>query len=524
MGQNLPSRAPSGGPVGQKSAWSELVISTAATSPATRRGMARGQLRRIAHRFYTSNLRDGLDAIVRRHYLEVAGAVFPGCVIADRSAAAGSMVIDGDLFIVYPKELRDLVLPGLRVRPRVGPGALTSDTKIGETGVYLASPARTVVENTLPSRARSGARRRLSPTELEEYLDRRLRVHGLSDLEGLADAIPVVSRELGLTERGDEALQLTREVLGTHKVPAATPVLRARQLGQPYDPDRVRLMSLLVHALQEKPPEPRPVLEGAQPELPFFEAYFSNYIEGTEFALDEARAIVESGIVPEARPDDGHDILGVYQVVADGAEMSRTPGSPEDLCDLLKARHQAILKGRPDRRPGMFKVERNRAGATMFVLPELVGGTLAEGFKVAEPLLDPFSRAVYLSTLISEVHPFNDGNGRLARVFMNAELAAHHEQRIIIPTAMRDNYLSALRALSHSDSPAAIVAILDFAQRFTRRVDWSSYRAAQQTLTLTHALLDSAEMEQRGVRLAMPDALGGERRIWGDSRREFTRH
>ena len=34
------------------------------------------------------------------------------------------------------------------------------------------------------------------------------------------------------------------------------------------------------------------------PALPFFEAYFSNFIEGTEFAVDEAAEIVFKGHIP----------------------------------------------------------------------------------------------------------------------------------------------------------------------------------------------------------------------------------
>jgi Fic family protein len=36
--------------------------------------------------------------------------------------------------------------------------------------------------------------------------------------------------------------------------------------------------------------------------------------------------------------------------------------------------------------------------------------------------------------LISEVHPFDDGNGRVARAFMNAELVAAGHCRILIPS------------------------------------------------------------------------------------------
>ena len=34
---------------------------------------------------------------------------------------------------------------------------------------------------------------------------------------------------------------------------------------------------------------------------------------------------------------------------------------------------------------------------------------------------DPIARAIYMMFLVSEVHPFDDGNGRMARIMMNAE-------------------------------------------------------------------------------------------------------
>ena len=50
--------------------------------------------------------------------------------------------------------------------------------------------------------------------------------------------------------------------------------------------------------------------------LPFYEAYFSNYIEGTEFTLAEAERIFH-GEIPDERPEDAHDITGTHSIVAD---------------------------------------------------------------------------------------------------------------------------------------------------------------------------------------------------------------
>lgn len=110
--------------------------------------------------------------------------------------------------------------------------------------------------------------------------------------------------------------------------------------------------------------------------------------------------------------------------------------------------------------------------------------------------------------LISEVHPFADGNGRVARVMMNAELVAAQEQRIIIPTVFRTDYLTALKALSQTGRSLPLIQVLDFAQRYTGAIRWESLDAARADLQATHAFLPAEEAERRGVRLVLPGAAG----------------
>jgi len=154
--------------------------------------------------------------------------------------------------------------------------------------------------------------------------------------------------------------------------------------------------------------------------------------------------------------------------------------------------------------PGEFKTVENRAGLTLFVAPDLVAGTLAEGFALYRSLESPFERAVYMMFLVSEVHPFADGTGRVARVMMNAELVAEGEERIVVPTVFRGNYLAALRALSRTGRAAPLVRVLDYGQRWTAAVDWSSLEVARRELEECNAFLDSDEAEAEGRRLRMP--------------------
>src|SRR5207249_6031607 len=92
------------------------------------------------------------------------------------------------------------------------------------------------------------------------------------------------------------------------------------------------------------------------------------------------------------------------------------------------------------------------------------------------------ARAVFTMFLVSEVHPFKDGNGRLARIAMNAELSAIDQERIIIPTVFRTEYLQALRALSHNKVAQSLVRVLDFAQQYVSEISFESYESMREKL------------------------------------------
>jgi hypothetical protein len=213
---------------------------------------------------------------------------------------------------------------------------------------------------------------------------------------------------------------------------------------------------------------------------------------------------VFNNVIPRDRPQDAHDILGTFEIVSNSAEMSLRPTSVESLLDLLRRRHASVMSARPDKRPGRFKERSNRAGGTTFVLPELVTGTLAHGFDIYRLLNEPFARAAFMMFLVAEVHPFVDGNARMARIMMNAELIAAGEQRIIIPIVYRNNYIAALKALSNDARGEPLVRVLDFAQRYTLAIPFETFDKANFVMARTHAFLKPDEAEEAGVRLIMP--------------------
>lgn len=483
----------------------EVFVSDTAISKAVSDAVARGQLRKLGSRLYTRNLAEEPGRLILRNWYYLISGYYPDALITDRTALENKPASDGSVCLISDKK-RDVVLPGLIFRPRKGPLPLENDRPfIG--GARLASPARAYLENMRSSRARGGrVARTLSREEIENRLDALIRRQGEDALNRLRDESRVIAPQLGLEQEFDELNEVIGTLLGTRDAKTKSAVARARAAGHPFDPDRIRLFETLFAALRETIPTARPDPQrtgAANANLSFFEAYFSNFIEGTEFSVEEATEIVFGGVIPQERPDDAHDVLGTYRLVVDQQEMKTLPSDFEEFAALLRRRHAAIMEARPDKNPGTFKATGNRAGNTVFVAPDLVTGTLEKGYDFLQGLGEPFQRAVFMMILVSEVHPFVDGNGRVARIMMNAELVAGGQERIIIPTAYRTDYLGALKALSHNGQTTPLIRMLDYVQRYTHALDWSELDRARMTLEQTGAFA-----EGENARLRIPEGAG----------------
>ncbi len=480
----------------------EVFVSDAKLAPWVSKEVRKGRLRKLGSRVYTANLKEKPAVLVRRHVWFLVEALFPGAVIVDRTALEHRPADDGSVFVVSKKK-RTCILPGLSIYPRKGHGPLDEDKPFME-GLFLSCPARAYLENMRKSRARKGSvARTVSRKEIEERLETILQTAGVAALQTIRDEARRFAPILHLEKECKALDALIGTLLGTRKALVTAPAAVARARGEPYDPKRLDLFQKLYEALASSVSERR-TISNAGAALPFFEAYFSNFIEGTEFEIEEAARIIFEGKIPTDRPADAHDIIGTYRIVSDMNEMRRRPKDGDELIALLKSRHALLMQGRPEMRPGEFKKVPNRAGSTFFVAPELVEGTLKQGFKWLQALDTPFQRAVYVMFLVGEVHPFADGNGRCGRIMMNAELVAAQEARMIIPTIFRNNYLSALKSLTHNGQAEPLIRSLDFAQKYTSRIDWSTMKKAQKMLTETHAFDDPNQAELLGLRLIIP--------------------
>lgn len=473
---------------------SEIVFAASDSTESRKisRRLKAGELRALLPRVYTTNLTEEPEKIVRRNLALLLGHLYPDALISHRSALEGTLA-GSDIYLTYDYT-KKVKWPGITLHLLAGPKPLDTDrSHLGK--LRLSSRPRALLENMQPSRGANG--KCLPPAAVEEILEKICRLHGETELNRLRDEAKGIAEQLHFQAEFKALNGMLSAILGTgdakslHGAPA-----RARAAQMPFDPDRIDLFTRLAGALNadvlQRIAEP-PLSPDGWRNRAFFEAYFSNYIEGTEFEVEEARDIVFQHKVPESRPQDAHDIVGTFELVEDREESRRVARDYDAFIELLQRRHSVLMSARPKEGPGLFKEKANRAGSTHFVAPELVRGTLKQGFDLGRSIGEGFGRALYFMFLVAEVHPFKDGNGRIARIFLNAELTHAGISRIIIPTVLRDDYVLALRGLSHNALTEPYLKIMMRAQEFTADVDYAEFDRCVHDLERRNAFRESEE-------------------------------
>ena len=472
----------------------EIVMATSDKSLSQQRTsmIKKGLLRKIAPKIYTTNLEDEPDVIIRRNVFYIIGQLYPQAVISHRSAYELKPTADGDIYLTYSYS-KNISLPGLKIHLMEGPKGTEHDMPFIEN-LYISSLERRTLENLQKGRARGNSSKCLPRTSIEEFLERMLQVNGESGLNAFRDKAKVVSKELDMKEEFETLNHIIGAILSTKPSGILTSAsAQARAQGEPYDSERIRLFGVLFEALHNShlPLIDEPNVENAAfRNFAFFESYFSNYIEGTEFEIEDARTIIETGQPLPDRNADSHDVLGTFQLVASRREMRRTPSSSDELIELLQDRHRILMAARPDRNPGLFKMQNNHAGDTHFVDCTLVRGTLRKGYEFYQALEHPFAKALYMMFMISEVHPFNDGNGRISRIMMNSELVAADQSKIIIPTVFREDYLNALRRLTRKGDPSVVIRALSRVRQFSANITGDNFEVTRKYLESCNAFKD----------------------------------
>lgn len=438
--------------------------------------------------------------MVRRNWQQIAGHLYPDAVVSHRSALVGGITPENELLLSYPTRFNRVnELPGVTIALLKGPPRLPGDMALGNSGLYWSSRPRMLLENLGKSR---GGRRTVGRAGVEEKLVEILSASGEEALNRVRDDARQLAPQLATDF--DTLNSMIGALLGTYVKGKLT--TRAGQLvarGTPVDAERLNRFGLLADALRTSSVPDYPEAAGQDPartHAAFLESYFSNYVEGTRFSIEEAEGIALHNRIVPTRPKDSHDILGVFKLILHPQFRSSLP-APMDILEGLKERHRQMLERRPEANPGEFKEAANYAGQTKFVDPAFVRGTLLEGVRLAFSVPEGLARAIFYAFLVSDIHPFNDGNGRLSRLIMNAELSRVGRARVIIPTLFHEQYVDAQRALTRSNDPQPLIRALSHIAKWTPLFDYADVRQVVAEMKQTNAF----EEDPREYRLLRPD-------------------
>lgn len=457
----------------------ELIFSSSDSSISRKISKAEkaGLLKKLAPRIYTTNLLDSDVNIIKRNLIDILAYRYPNAVISHRSAHELRPTEKGEFFLTYHfrKTIKDL--PGITINLNVGAKPIEGDIELN--GIFISSEYRWFLECMQVSKRKGEQSKVLPISFIENRLENMILIHGKEKLNEFRDKLRSISLLLDMSTEFEKLNRIISALLSTHNVGILTNASsKARSAGVPFDAERIELFSTLFNELKNHffiERTNKNTDENSYRLFSFFESYFSNYIEGTKFTIVEAKSIVETGISIPKRVKDSHDILGTFTVLSNRSEMNRIPSNSDELFELLQNRHRILMREREECNPGQFKDKNNQAGNTFFVDHSLVKGTLIQGFKYYAILNDPMARALYMMFMISEVHPFVDGNGRMARIMMNAELFRAGLARIIVPTVFREDYILSLRKLSRSKEPNTYIRVMEKLHKFSDNLYGSDF-------------------------------------------------
>lgn len=462
------------------------------------RRVAAGTLQRLATGIYSDDTTQAAEAVARREWRSIIGKTMPGAVITYANAFTGTPS-GGEVNVSHPRR-RPLELPGLTVRPDMAGRRDPDDIPFGD-GIFLASPVRALIDNSQDHPGRPT--KRVTKLTREQLHDQIVAMVHNTHADRLDRMLAEIRERAPRAVSNGIAVFFAAARAEIHTVDSPSRAMRAAQRGEGYDRERVVLFRAFAEQLSAKAPVLR---YDTSPQraatIPFWESYFSNFIEGTEFTVEEAEQVVFEGR-DLGRPEDAHDITGTFDIVS-SPDMRTAPRDGDEFLERLRERHATMMRQRPRALPGQWKDRANRAGLTEFVAPHLVPGTLRAGWEEGEGFDDPFRRATYLMFLVTEVHPFIDGNGRSARIAMNNILAAAGHHRIIIPTIQRSSYLDTLTRATNGGGPDGLHSVLDHAQHWVSRGDWSTIPSGLSYAHSTNALIGAREAERDHVYLEIP--------------------
>jgi Fic family protein len=183
--------------------------------------------------------------------------------------------------------------------------------------------------------------------------------------------------------------------------------------------------------------------------------YTSNALEGNSLTESETKIVLEDGLTVGGKPiKDYYEALGHSEAYDYIFSLINQNGFTEN--DVKKL-HHLFYHRIDDQKAGEYRKDKVFISGSKYTLPspEKISGLMKKfifDLKSFEKNNHPIEYAAIVHKEFVFIHPFIDGNGRVARLLMNLVLLQKGYCIAIIPPILRKDYIQGLEEAHSNDT------------------------------------------------------------------------
>jgi len=187
--------------------------------------------------------------------------------------------------------------------------------------------------------------------------------------------------------------------------------------------------------------------------------YSSNALEGNSLTLIETKVLLEDGITVGGKPiRDCYEATGHARAYDYMLELARSDNLSVTE-DVISRLHYLFYNAIDPDAAGEYRKGQVFITGTEYIPPaaEYVSRHMASFVSELEERqrkLHPIELAAYAHRRLVDIHPFQDGNGRTARLLMNLILINRGYCIVSISPVLRRDYITALQQAQREKNPS----------------------------------------------------------------------
>jgi len=214
-------------------------------------------------------------------------------------------------------------------------------------------------------------------------------------------------------------------------------------------------------------PLPKDALKKILEDIRIRHTYHSDAIEGNTLTLKETKLVLEEGITIGGKPLKDH-IEAKNDAQAFDFMIELVNKKTNITHESIQKIHEVVTKGLIED-AGKYRTTNVRITGSSFTPPSFTKITrLIDEFlkNIKNMRIHPVKKAAFIHYELVKIHPFIDGNGRVARIITNLYLMKEGYPPIVLKKEDRKKYYKALNKADNND-------LSDFARFISKEVNES---------------------------------------------------